>query len=185
MNYDNLTEHELELKSVGVNFSIMAGSDFITKELQKNIKEFNNLEQENINKIFFIVAYTLLFNAQRIIWDKGLAENEKNALIFEKYLFERFVDAMGENPMPFIKDLSDYIMKDDDEHEQKLRHMQHIGSKLCKEFNKKDVFLMLEIVTIFSAFLGGFYESIKGSWNLPNSTLEKMLEVAESSNKKN
>lgn len=81
--------------------------------------------------------------------------------------------------MPFIKDLVDYVRKDDNEHEQKMQQVKYIGSKLCKEFNKEDAFLMLKIVSIFSTLIPAFYESIKKALDLPNNALEEMLKGIE------
>lgn len=174
---NNFTDHELELKAAGANFSIFAGSDVITTELQKNVEEFKDFGQEDINKVYFIVSYVLLFHAQKILWERGPFENENNASTFEKYLFTMFQKTTGKDPMTFIKDLVDYIRKDDKE--QGSRQIQYIGSKLCKEFNKEDAFLMLKIVSIFSTLLPAFYESMKNSWDLPDNILEKMLSRIE------
>lgn len=179
MNSENITNHELRLKSAGVNFSIMTGSDVITKEIQKNIEEFSSLKQGDINKIFFIVSYTLLFNAQKILWESGQIKKENDALVFEKYLFQMFEKATGYDPLPFIKDLVNYVNKDDKEDEKRRRQIQYIGSRLCREFGKEDAILMLKIVTVFSALLPPFYKSVKGVWDLPDTALEKMLEVVE------
>jgi hypothetical protein len=179
MDSNNLTDRELKLKSAGILFCIMGGSDVITAELQKNVEEFKNLVQEDINKVYFIVSYVLLFHAQKILWERGPVENEKNASVFEKYLFKMFEKTTEKDPMPFIKDLIDYVKKDNNENEQKLRQMQYIGSKLCKEFNKVDAILMFKIITVFSTLLPAFYESIKKGWDLPNNELEKMLNGIE------
>lgn len=100
-NYDcdSLTDHELRLKAVGVNFAIFTISDMITKDLQKVAKELNSLKQEDINKVFFIVSYVTLFQAQKYFWENYI-HNEGNAKIFEKYLFQMFEKTAGVNPNP-------------------------------------------------------------------------------------
>lgn len=103
MESNNLTEYELKLKSAGVFFCIMGGSDVITKELQKNIEEFKDLVQEDINKVYFIVSYVLLFHAQKILWERGPFENKKNASVFEQYLFKMFEKTTGKDPHAFYK----------------------------------------------------------------------------------
>lgn len=179
LNDNILSDHELKLKAVGVNFSIFIASDFITKLIQEQIKEFNNLKQEDINKLFFIVSYSLLFQTQKIIWERFPIENKENSLTFEEYLFQMFEKTIGVNPRPFIKDIVDYVMSGDPS-----REAQFIGNKICKEFNKIDAILMFEICTLYNSFLikGGFFESVKKSWELPNEKLEEMLIRVESDN---
>lgn len=173
----NLNNHELKLKAAGVNFSIFIASDLVTKHIQEYVDEFSNLEQEDINKIFFTTSYVLLFHAQKILWERGPVENEKSALLFEEYLFQMFEKTIGANPKLHVKDLVEYVIAGDSS-----REVQYIGSKLCKDFNKDDLFLMLKINTIFYTFLekGGFFESVKRSWELPNEKLEEILKRIES-----
>lgn len=161
----------LKLKAVGVNFAIFTISDVITKRLQKDVMELNNLSQENINRMFFTVSYVSLFNAQRFFWENFI-QDENNALIFEKYLFQMFENTMGVDPKPFIKDLVDYVGKDGHS-----REVQYIGSKLCKVLNKEDALLMFQISSVFSlSLIHGFFESMKKAWELPDKTLEEMFE---------
>lgn len=170
-----LTQNDLKLKAVGVNFAIFTGSDMITKDLQKSIKNLSDLNQEEINKIFLIVSYVTLFQTQKFFW-KGPFEDEEKALIFEKYLFEMFKKTIGVDPAPFIKDMVDYIRQGEPTKETDRFEIQYIGSKICKELNKEDPTLMLEIVTVYSTFLlHGFFESIKQVWEFSNDELEEML----------
>lgn len=166
-----MTNHELKLKAAGINFAVFTISDLITKDLQKVVKELNNLKQEDINKIFFIVSYVTLFKAQKYFWEQYIKDKE-SATIFEKYLFQMFEKTAGVNPEPFIKDLVDYVQKGDPS-----REVQYIGSKICRELKREDAILMMEIVAIYSTFLlNVFFESMKKAWELPNETLEEMLE---------
>lgn len=83
-----------------------------------------------------------------------------------------FEKTAGVNPGPFIKDLVDYVQKGDPS-----REVQYIGSKICRELKREDAILMMEIVAIYSTFLlHVFFESMKKAWELPNKTLEEMLE---------
>lgn len=169
------TNDELRLKAAGVNFAIFTVSDLITKELQKNVKELKNLEQEDINKVFFVVSYVSLFEAQKFFWENFIRD-EENAKIFETYLFRMFAKTSGVDPKPHIKDLVDYVQQG-----EPSREIQYIGSKLCRMLEKESAFLMLEISTVFASFLTyGFYESMKRSWELPEDTLKEMLDRIES-----
>lgn len=179
LHLSNPADHEMKLKSASVFFCIMSGSDVIVEELQKNVEELKDLAQEEIDRVYFIVSYVLLFYAQKNIWERGLVDNEKNASVFEQYLFKMFEKTTGKDPLPFIKDLVDYVRKDNNEHEQKLREIQYIGSKLCEEFKKTDAILMFKIVTVFSTLLPAFYESMKKGWDMPNNELEKILNIIE------
>ena len=171
-----LSEDELRLKAAGVNFAIFTISNEINKSLQKEVKELNKLEQEEINHIFFVVSYVALFQAQKFFWENFIRD-EENARIFESHLFRMFEKTSGVDPKSHIQDLVEYVQKG-----EPSREVQYIGSKICKILGKEDAFLMLEISTVFASFLKhGFFESMKRAWELPNETLKEMADKLESS----
>jgi len=171
----NLTSDELRLKAAGVNFAIFTISDEITKTLQKEVKDLNNLKQEEISEIFFVVSYIALFQAQKFFWENFI-QDENNARVFETNLFAMFEKTSGVNPKPHIKDLTEYVKQG-----EPSREIQYIGSKICRLLGKEDAFLMLEISTVFVSYLEhGFYESMKRAWELPDETLKELLEKVES-----
>ena len=170
-----LTNDELRLKAAGVNFAIFTISDEITKTLQKEVKDLNKLNQEEINKVFFVVSYIALFQAQKFFWENFI-QDEENARVFETHLFRMFEKTSGVNPKSHIQDLVGYVQQG-----EPSREVQYIGSKICRMLEKEDAFLMLEISTVFASFLKhGFYESMKRAWELPNSTLKELLDKVES-----
>ena len=170
-----LTSDELRLKTAGVNFAIFTVSDEITKTLQKEIKDLADLKQEEINKIFFVVSYVTLFQAQKFFWENFI-QDEGNARTFESYLFRLFEKTSGVNPKPHIQDLVEYVRQG-----EPSREIQYIGSKICRLLGKESAFLMLEIVTVFVSYLKhGFYESMKRAWGFPDETLKEMLKKLES-----
>jgi len=169
MSNKKLTDHELELKAAGVNFAIDRISNLVTKDLQ-NIEELNNLKQEDIDKIYFVVSYVTLFQSQKFFWER-IIQNKENALIFEKHLYKMFEKTTGISAGSHIKDLADYVKKIGPTGE-----VQYIGSKICRELNKKDPFLMLQIVEVYSNFLlHGFFEMMKHAWELSDEDLEAIL----------
>jgi hypothetical protein len=171
----NLTNDELRLKAAGVNFAIFTVSDLISKELQKNVKEMNSLKQEDINKVFFVVSYVSLFEAQKFFWENFI-QDEKSANTFEAHLFRMFAKTSGVDPKPHIKDFVDYVKQIGPSGE-----IQYIGSKICKLLEKRDAFLNLEISTVFASFLThGFLDSMKKAWELPNDTLKEMADKIDS-----
>ena len=164
-----LTDEELRLKAAGVNFAIFTISDDLNKTLQKEVKDLKDLKQEDINKVFFVVSYVLLFEAQKFFWENFIQDGE-NAKKFESHLFRLFEKTSGINPKSHIKDFVDYVQKIGPSGE-----IQYIGSKICKLLEKRDAFLNLEISTVFASYLKhGFYESMKKAWELPNDTLKDM-----------
>lgn len=166
-----LTEDELCLKAAGVNFAIFTISNEIIKSLQKKIIILNNLKQEEINHVFFVVSYVLLFQAQKFFWENFIRDEER-ARIFESHLFRMFEKTSGVNPKPHIQDLVKYVQQG-----ESSREVQYIGSKICRILKKEDAFLMLEVSTAFASFLThGFYESMRRAWELPNETLKEMVD---------
>jgi len=171
----NLTNEELRLKAAGVNFAIFTISDEITKTLQKEVKDLGNLKQDEISKVFFVVSYVSLFQAQKFFWENFI-QNEEKARVFEDHLFRMFAKTTGVDPKPHIKDLVDYVQQG-----EPSREIQYIGNKLCRMLEKKDAILMFEISAVFISFLQhGFYDSMKRSWELPNETLRELDEKVES-----
>ena len=172
---DPVINDELRLKAAGVNFAIFTASDIITKELQKNVKELNNLKQEDVNKVFFVVSYVSLFEAQKLFWDNFIRD-EENAKIFEAHLFRMFAKTSGFDPKPHIKDFVDYVERIGPSGE-----IQYIGSKICKLLEKEDAFLNFEISTVFASFLiSDFWDSMKKAWGLPDDVLKEMLDRVNS-----
>lgn len=57
--------------------------------------------------------------------------------------------------------------------------MQYVGSRICREFNKEDAFLMIKIVEIFNAHLLDFFDMVKTSLKISNESLEKALKAIE------
>jgi len=175
MSTENLTNEDLRLKAAGINFAVFTISDEITKTLQKQVKDLGNLKQDEINKVFFVISYVLLFQAQKFFWENFIQDEEK-AKVFEAHLFRMFANTSGVDPKSHIKDLVDYVQQG-----EPSREIQYIGSKLCRILEKEDAFLMLEISTVFVSFLKhGFYESMKRAWELPEATLREMAEKVES-----
>lgn len=169
-----LTDEQLRMKAAGANFAIFTISDDIRKTMQEQVRELQNLKQEDINRIFFIISYNVLFQAQKFYWENFIPD-ESNARSFEKHLFRLFKKTFGVDPMPHIKDLVDYVESGD-----RGRELQYIGSKICKTLDKEDAFLMFNISAVFIAYLKhGFYESMKRAWEIPDSVLKDMLEKIE------
>lgn len=171
-----LTDDELRLKAVGVNFAIFTISNEITKSLQKEVKELNKLKQEEINQVFFVVSYVALFQAQKIFWENFIRD-EDNSRIFESQLFRMFEKTSGINPKSHIQDLVSYVQQG-----EPSREIQYIGSKICRILSKESAILMFEISTVFASFLThGFFESMKRTWELSNETLKEMADKLENS----
>ncbi|OGK38369.1 hypothetical protein A3F03_01450 [Candidatus Roizmanbacteria bacterium RIFCSPHIGHO2_12_FULL_41_11] len=169
-----LTDEELKLKAGGVCFSIMILSEEITKEMLKRIKYFEKLDSSSKNKLSFVISYFTLFNAQKNFWERVI-KNEEEAKVFEHFLYLFFEKAVNFNPTSLIKEIVDYVGN------EPSREVQYIGSAICKQLDKKDAFLMLEISTVYSSFLlHGFYDSLMKGWSLPK---EKLQEISEGLNK--
>jgi len=77
MSTENLTNEDLRLKAAGINFAVFTISDEITKTLQKQVKDLGNLKQDEINKVFFVISYVLLFQAQKFFWENFIQDEEK------------------------------------------------------------------------------------------------------------
>jgi len=170
-----LTSEDLRMKAAGVNFAIFTISDDMTKTIRKEVKDLSNLQQEKINKVFFVDSYVVLFEAQKFFLEHFIRD-EESAKIFEAHLFRLFEKSSGVNPKSHIKDFVDYVQKIGPSGE-----IQYIGSKICRLLDKRDAFLNLEISIVFASYLKhGFYESMKRAWELPNETLKEMLDKLES-----
>ncbi len=169
-----LTDEELKLKAGGVCFSIMVLSEEITKKILKIIEDFEKIDVSSKNKISFVISYFTLFNTQKFFWERVI-KSEEEAKIFEHFLYLFFEKATNFNPISLIKEIVEYVGN------EPSREVQYIGSAICKQLDKKDAFLMLEISTIYSSFLlHGFHESLMRGWSLPN---EKLQEISEGLNK--
>lgn len=168
--YIKLTDEDLRIKAAGVNFSIFTISDEITKIIREEIKDLSGLQQEEINKLFFVVSYVILFEAQKFFWE-CIIKDKRSAKNFESHLYYLFEKSSGINPEIHIKDFANYIQKIGPPGE-----IQYIGSKICRLLEKEDAFLMLNISAIFGTYLQQkFQESMERAWELPNETLKKML----------
>src|SRR3990167_7215202 len=126
MSTENLTNEDLRLKAAGINFAVFTISDEITKTLQKQVKDLGNLKQDEINKVFFVVSYVSLFQAQKFFWENFI-QDEENARVFETHLFRMFEKTSGVNPKPHIQDLVEYVQQG-----EPSREVQYIGSKICR-----------------------------------------------------
>lgn len=94
INFNNLTEHELDLKAVAIIFAISTLAQSIIESFQTQIEEFKDFKQDELNKVSFIVSYVLLFNIQRNIWEANFFIDEQKSSDFEKKLFKIFENLM-------------------------------------------------------------------------------------------
>jgi len=174
VNFNDLTEHEVSLKAVAIIFAISTLSQSIIEAFQEQIEEFKDFKQDELNKVSFIISYVLLFNIQRNIWEANFFIDEQKASDFEKKLFKIFEKSYGVDPISFIKDIVEYIKGGD-----RTREVQYVGSKICREFNKEDAFLMIKINGIFNTYLLGFFDMVKTSLKISNDSLERALKAIE------
>lgn len=173
------TNEELKLKAGGVCYSIVVLSEGITKEILKRIKDFEKLDVASKNKISFVISYFTLFNAQKFFWERVI-KNKEEAKVFEHFLYLFFEKATNFNPTSLINEIADYVGN------EPSREVQYVGSAICKQLNKKDAFLMLDISIIYSSFLlHGFHESLMRGWSLPNDKLQKVSEGLDKLKKEN
>lgn len=171
---NELSDEQLNLRAAGVTFAIFTISDMITQDILTKIDKLKNLDDKDKGKVSFIVSYVTLFNAQRFFWE-NVIKDKQNAVRFEYYLYNLFEKIWKFDPRPYIKDLTEYIREG-----EPSREVQYIGSKICKELNKEDAFLMLEITTRYhSFFIHGATESLKRAWEISESELKKILERIE------
>ncbi len=169
MENGNLTNDELRSKAVAISFTVFSFSEMMTNELQKNIEELNTLSKEEIERVFYIVSYVILIQAQKLIWERYI-ENEDNATIFEKYLYQMYGKTIDVNPILNIQDYFDYVQD-----REPSREIQYIGHKITNVLNKKCALLELEIVSLYTSLLiGGFYQSMDKAWKLPKEQAEKL-----------
>ena len=176
-----MTDNFLKIRASIVNQFVLSFSKTIVQQLSLHLKQkekisehikidIDNLPKEKRIKIVFIVAYTLLYNAQRFFWE-NIIQNEKCGLKFESFLYKEFAKTSQTDPTPYINDYLKYIKKIGDSGE-----VQYIGSKICKEISIKDAFLMLDIVNVYSSFLiNDFYQELNKLWNMSDQEIEKEL----------
>jgi hypothetical protein len=176
-----MTDKFLELRASIINRFILDSSKTIIQQLSLYLKKDNkisehlkvdidNLPKKKRIKIVFIIAYTLLFNAQRFFWE-NIIQNEKYGLKFESFLYKEFAEISGADPTPYINDYLKYIKNIGDSGE-----IQYVGSKICEEINIKDAFLIMDIVNIYSSFLiNNFYQELKEIWDMSDKEIEKKL----------
>lgn len=176
-----MTDNFLIIRATIVNSFILDFSKMIIQELSLHLKQkgriskhikidVDKLPKEKRIKIVFIVAYTLLYNAQRF-FGENIIRDEENSLKFEQYLYEEFAKTSQIDPIPYINDYLEYVKKIGDSGET-----QYIGSKICDEINIKDGFLMLDIINIYSSFLiNSFYQQLKKLWNISDQEIETLL----------
>lgn len=125
----------------------------------KPLKALVNISEDKKGIVTFLVMVSFLFHAQKYFWEKIISD-EDDASNFEKYLYETFEQLTEVNPKPYIMDIGEYIKKQGREGE-----VMYLGNKVCKELNRQDAFLMLEINTIFSSLLNhGYFESLENAW---------------------
>lgn len=133
---NELSDEQLNLRAAGVTFAIFTTSDMITQNILTKIDELKNLDDKDKDKVYFIVSYVTLFNTQRLFWE-NIIKDKRNAVRFEYYLYELFEKTWKFDPKPYIKDLGEYVQGG-----EPSKEVQYIGSKICRELNKKDAFLM-------------------------------------------
>lgn len=116
-----MTDNFLIIRATIVNSFILDFSKMIIQELSlhlnqkgrisKHIKiDIDKSPKEKRIKIVFIVAYTLLYNAQRF-FGENIIRDEENSLKFEQYLYEEFAKTSQIDPIPYINDYLEYVKK--------------------------------------------------------------------------
>ncbi len=176
INMNKLSDKQLKLRAAGIIFTIFTISDMALKEMLAKIEELKKLNEEDKEKILLIVSYVTLYNAQKLFW-KNIISDEKSIDRFAYYLYGLFEKVGKFDPKPYIKDLIDYV-----EEGKSSKEVQYIGSKICRELNKEDAFLMLKISTVYSLLLiHGGKELLKKSCEIPleNDELKQILEKIE------
>lgn len=176
-----MTDKFLKLRASAINRFILDSSKTIIQDLSLHLKknskvsehlkiDIDSLPKEKRIKIVFIVAHTLLYNAQRFFWE-NIIQNEEYGLRFESFLYKEFAEISGVDPTPYINDYLKYVKRIGDSGE-----IQYVGSKICEEVDIKDAFLMMDICIVYSAFLThGFYQGLKGIWDMSDKEIEENL----------
>lgn len=169
---NKLTNEDLELRAAGVTYTVFTISDMIAKAMEDKIDELKKLNEEERSSIFFTISYVTLFHAQKFFWERVI-KNEKQASLFEHYLYMISEKVFKLDFKPYIQDIVNYVSKGDPSME-----VQYIGSKICKKLGKEDAFLMLEISTLYASYLThGMFESFDRAWNMPKVELQKIIDA--------
>lgn len=173
---NGFSNEQLKLKAAGIVFTIFTISDMALKEMIAKIDELKKLNEEDKKKIFLIVSYVTLYNTQKLFWE-NIISDEKSVDRFTYCLYDLFEKVGKFDPKSYIQDLVEYVKGG-----EPSKEVQYIGSKICRELNKEDAFLMLKISMVYSLLLiHGGTELLKKSWEIPleNDELKQILERIE------
>jgi len=177
-----MTDNFLKIRATLITYFIADFSQVMVQEVSANLKrkgrvsehiviDLDKLPKEKQDKIVFIFAYTLLFNAQRFLWE-NIIQDEKYGLKFESFLYKEFSTTYHTNPLLHVNDYLYYIKRIGASGE-----IQYIGSKICDTINIKDAFLMMDIVHTYSALLSNnFYKRLNDLWNMSDKEIEKFYD---------